>query len=152
MAGSAVRFYFWDMDAKRSGNSVYRPYGLLPTLMAGAAVFWGYSLYFLLQFSDVPWKTLVTAACFTAFFVAGVAYYGRTAIFVDEAGLTYRGMLRTIRMEFDEIRGLQVLPGPFTVYSIRGPRRFVHFTSFFRRHRALAQLIVERSGSIPAML
>ncbi|MFL5321832.1 MAG: PH domain-containing protein [Myxococcaceae bacterium] len=136
------------MNPRRVRDSVFRPHRVLAVAMAGAAVFWGYALYFLLGFDGVPWKTLVTAASFTAFFLAGVLYYGRTAIYVDDGGLTYRGMVRTIRIEFDQIRALQVLPGPLTVYSIRGAGRFVHFTSFFRRHRALARIITERTGGM----
>src|SRR3954468_6521611 len=103
------------MRQRAQKNSVFRPHRLLAIGMAAAAGFWGYALYFLLGFDEVPWKTLVTAATFTAFFLAGMIYYGRTAIFVDEGGLTYRGMLRTIRIEYAQIRGMQVLPGPFTV-------------------------------------
>lgn len=130
--------------SRESRPGTYRPHRGLALAMAGAAGFWGFALYYLLTFDGVPWKTLFTAACFVVFFLIGVLYYGRTAIFVDDKGFTYRGMLRTVRVAYEDIRGVHVLPGPLTVYCVRGANRLVHFTSFFMRHRALMELLCER--------
>jgi len=72
-----------------------------------------------------------------------------SAIFVDGAGLTYRGIMHTEHLSFQDIRNVDVLPGPVTVYAIRGKGHFVHFTSFFKHHRRLMHLLVERAGLSP---
>jgi hypothetical protein len=89
------------------------------------------------------------ALFFVVFFGLSLTYYVRAAIFVDEAGLTYRGIVRTERLTFDDIRKVDVLPGPVTVYAVRGRGRFVHFTSFFRHHQRLVELLIERAGLAP---
>lgn len=131
--------------------AVYRPHRLLTGAMAGAALFWGYALYFLWGYADVPWKTLVTAGVFTGFFLLACLYYGRSAFFVDDSGFTYRGMIRTLRFSFDDVRAVRVLPGPLTVYSVSTPGGLLHFTSFYRRHRTLMKTLLERSGTAEAM-
>ncbi|MCY1034376.1 MULTISPECIES: PH domain-containing protein [Corallococcus] len=117
--------------------------------MAAAGLLWLGVLVYLLRFDGVPLKTFLSAAFFVLFFAVSVAYYGRTRIEVDSRGITCRGMVRTRRFSFADIRKLDVLPGPVTVYAIRGHKGFVHFTSFFRHHRYLATLLVERAGLSP---
>jgi hypothetical protein len=118
-------------------------------LMVGAGVLWIGVLLYLLQFDGVPAKTLGTTLFFVLFFAICGFYYGRTAIYVDAAGITYRGMVRTQRVSFADIRKVDVLPGPVTVYAIRGSGGPMHFTSFFRHHQHLVQLLVERAGLAP---
>jgi len=74
---------------------------------------------------------------------------GRTAIVVDSMGLTYRGIVRTEFFTFDDIRKVDVLHGPVTVYAIRGKGRFVHFTSFVKHHQILVALLIGRAGLAP---
>ena len=106
------------MSTRALTPAVYRPYRLLAAAMGAAAAFWAYALYFLWGFADVPWKTLATAGTFTVFFLLACLYYGRSAFFVDEQGFTYRGMLRTTRFRFADVREVRILPGPLTVYSV----------------------------------
>ena len=95
----------------------------------------------------------IAKALFTIFFVVffsvSVAYYVRTAVFVDSKGVTFRGLVRTQRFQFSDIRKVDILPGPVTVYSVRANGRFGHFTSFFKHHRMLLELLVERAGLAP---
>lgn len=130
-------------------TQVFRPRLGLALAMATAGVLWIVVLVYLFQFEQVPARTMLTAMFFVVFFFVAVLYYARTAIFVDQRGVTYRGMVRTQRMSYAEIRKVHVLPGPVTVYAIRGNGRFVHFTSFFRHHRYLVNLLVERAGLSP---
>lgn len=118
--------------------------------MAVAMLFWAYALYFLSGYDGVPWKTLATAGAFTVFFAIAVVYYARSAVLVDAEGFTVRGLVRTSRFRFDQIRAVRVLPGPLTVYSINAADRFIHFTSFYRRHKKLMQTLIERSGAAMA--
>lgn len=136
------------MSMRASPQAVYRPHRALAFAMAGAMLFWAYALYFLSGFDGVPWKTLATAFAFTAFFAVAALYYGRSAFFVDDEGFTVRGILRTSRFRFKDIRAVRVLPGPLTVYSVSAKNRFIHFTSFYRRHRKLMQTLVDRSGAL----
>lgn len=118
--------------------------------MAGASVLWVTVLVYLLRFDGVPLQTFLAAIFFIVFFGVSLTYYARTRIVVDARGITYRGMVRTRRFSFTEIRKVDVLPGPVTVYAIRDRGgSFVHFTSFFQHHRRLAELLVERAGLSP---
>lgn len=117
--------------------------------MGAAGVLWILVLFYLLQFQQVPAKTLLSTLFFIAFFGFSLAYYARTAIFVDAAGLTYRGIVRTQRVTFDDISKLDVLPGPVTVYAVRARAHAIHFTSFFAHHHRLAELLVERARLAP---
>ncbi len=117
--------------------------------MGLAGALWVGVLGYLLQFENVPAKTFLSTVFFVLFFVVSLLYYVRTAIFVDSGGLTYRGMVRTLRFSFTDIRKLDVLPGPVTVYAVRGKGRLIHFTSFFKHHQRLMELLVERAGLAP---
>lgn len=131
------------------GRQVFRPRKILTVAMAVAGLLWVAVLVALLRFEDVPLRLHLSALFFVLFFAGSVAYYGRTLIEVDALGMTYRGVVRTLRLRFDEIRKVDVLPGPLTVYAVRGRGRFVHFTSCFAHHRALAALLIERAGLTP---
>lgn len=128
---------------------VFRPRRPLAVLMALAGLLWVGVLFYLLQFEQVPLKTLLSTVFFIAFFAASLVYYARTSIEVDGSGLTYHGMVRTRRLDFDEIRKIEVLAGPVTVYAVRSAQFRVHFTSFFTNHRRLAELVVKRAGLSP---
>jgi hypothetical protein len=130
-------------------TEIFRPRKILAAAMAIAGLLWSAVLIYLLQFRGVPAKTFLSALFFVVFFGLSLTYYVRAAIFVDEAGLTYRGIVRTERLTFDDIRKVDVLPGPVTVYAVRGRGRFVHFTSFFRHHQRLVELLIERAGLAP---
>src|SRR5687768_4911762 len=124
------------MSAERAGGGeVFRPRRFLAGTMAVAWLVWAATLVYLLQFENVPARIWLAAVFFTLFFTVSLAYYVRTAIYVDAAGVTYRGMVRTQRMSFAEIRNVHVLPGPVTVYAVRGRGHLLHFTSFFTHHR-----------------
>ena len=128
---------------------VFRPRRVFAAAMAMAGLIWCAVLVYLFRFQGVPAKTFLSALFFVVFFGISLAYYVRTAIYVDSGGVTYRGILRTLRFSFADIRKLDVLPGPVTVYAIRGKGRFVHFTSFFKEHQRLVTLLVERAGLAP---
>lgn len=117
--------------------------------MAAAGLFWLSILVYLLGAEGVQPQTIFGALFFITLFGVSVTYYARTRIVVDARGITYRGMVRTQRFSFKEIRKVDVLPGPVTVYAVRGSSGLVHFTSFFQHHRRLAALLVERAGLSP---
>jgi Bacterial PH domain len=135
-------------DAK-AGKQVFRPHAVLAAVMGAATLLWSGVLVYLLRFDGVPVQTFLSALFFVLFFGVSVTYYGRTRIVVDSGGMTYRGLVRTRRFSFADIRKVDVLPGPVTVYAVRGNRGFVHFTSLFAHHRHLARLLIERSGLSP---
>src|SRR5919204_4998117 len=127
-------------------SEVFRPLWILPLIMGAAGLLWAGVLVYLLTFDGVPFATLAGAAFFVAFFGLALWYYARSAIVVDAKGLTYRGILRTRWLPWTEIRTLDVMPGPITVYAIRSHSTLCHFTSFFRHHRRLAMLFMEGAG------
>ncbi len=118
-------------------------------MMAAAGILWVAVLLYLLTFDGVPLKTFLATLFFVVFFAVSLMYYGRTRIVVDARGITYRGMVRTRSYSFKDIRKVDVLPGPVTVYAIRTNGGLVNFTSFFQHHRRLAALLVERAGLTP---
>lgn len=128
---------------------MFRPRRVFAAVMASAGVLWVGVLIYLLQFDEVPIRTFLSAAFFVVFFALSVAYYGRSAVLVDSGGVTFRGMVRTHRFSFSDIRKVDVLPGPVIVYAVRVNQRFVHFTSFFQEHRRLMELLVERARLAP---
>jgi len=115
--------------------------------MGVAGFLWvGMLLFLLLKFQNVPTKTYLTVIFFIALFAVSLTYYARTRIVVDARGITYQGMVRKRSYSFKEIRKVDVLPGPVTVYAIRTSGGLVNFTSFFQHHRRLAALLVERAN------
>jgi hypothetical protein len=141
------------MDGRNSeaeGRQVFRPRRVLAALMAAAGGLWVVVLLYLLSFEGVPLRTFLAVIFFVVFFGVSLVYYARTRIEVDARGITYRGMVRTRHYAFKDIRKVDVMPGPVTVYAIRDTGGgFVHFTSFFQHHRRLAALLVERAGLMP---
>jgi hypothetical protein len=131
------------------GTLVFRPRPILAALMAAAGIVWIATLVYLFRFEGVPTKTFISAGFFIIFFGISLAYYARTAIVVDQSGVTYRGIVRTQRFSFADILKVDVMPGPVTVYAVRFKGRFVHFTSFFAQHRRLMELLVDRAGLAP---
>jgi hypothetical protein len=137
-------------NPEAGGRQIFRPRRVLAALMAAAGVLWVTVLVYLLRFDDVPVKTFLAVIFFVVFFAVSLVYYARTRIVVDARGVTYRGMVRTRHYSFQDIRKVDVMPGPVTVYAIRDTGGgFVHFTSFFQHHRRLAALLVERAGLRP---
>jgi hypothetical protein len=137
-------------SSEAEGRQVFRPRRVLAALMGAAGLLWVAVLVYLLSFEGVPLKTFLAVIFFVVFFGVSVMYYARTRIVVDAAGITYRGMVRTRRFSFKEIRKVDVLPGPVIVYAVRDAGGgLVHFTSFFQHHRRLAALLVERAGLRP---
>lgn len=138
-----------DRGATNPGKQIFRPHVVLASVMGAATLLWLGVLIYLLRFDGVPVQTFLSAVFFVLFFAVSVTYYGRTRIVVDAGGMTYRGMVRTRRFSFADIRKVDVLPGLVTVYAVRGSRGFVHFTSLFAHHRHLARILVERAGLSP---
>lgn len=143
MAGGGPDAYRWLM--RGNGRLIFRPRVEFSLLTGAAALFWCSVLLYLLRFDGLPAQTLGSAALMAGFFIVMLVYYARTAITVDEGGLTFRGMVRKRRYEYSEIRRLEVLQGPISVYAVRTEGRPVHFTSFFRHHDRLMRLLLERA-------
>jgi len=79
---------------------VFRPRPILAALMAVAGIVWIATLIYLFRFDGVPARTFFSAGFFIVFFGISLAYYARTAIVVDQSGVTYRGIVRTHRFSF----------------------------------------------------
>lgn len=130
-------------------SAVFRPNLALGLSLSAAALLWLGVFAYLLTLEGVPQQTLASTSFFVAFFWTCVVYYWRTVIIVEPSGVTYRGMVRTEHFRYGDISNVDVLPGPITVYCIRTRGRRVHFTSFFRNHRRLLSLLVERARLSP---
>ncbi len=124
----------------------FRPQPVLGIAMGLAAVFWISVLAFLVANPSVPLKTFASTAFFVVLFVGSVFYYVRTAVLVDADGITYRGMLREVRLSFADIQRVAVLPGLVTLYTVHAGGRSFSFSSFFQRHQELVALLRERAA------
>lgn len=127
---------------------VFRPSLALGAAMGFAAALWLAALIFLCAVGESA-SQVVSAAALLVFFAVALVYYVRSRIVVDAGGLIVRTLVRTVRLSFADIRHVEVLPGPVTVYAVRAQGRLFHFTSFFRQHRRLAALLVDRAGLCP---
>ena len=133
----------------KSGREVFRPRRAYAILMGAAGAAWLLVLLCLTQFRGVAPKTYLSAGCFFLFFACSLLYYAWTAIFIDVQGVTYRGILGTHHFSFQEIRKVDVIPGPVTIYTVRGPRNLIHFSSFFLHHQRLLKLLVRSARLNP---
>lgn len=125
---------------------VFRHRRLLAGAMAVATALWLLALWWLLKLGDAPAHLVLSALSFAVFFALALLYYARAAFIVDGGGVTYRGFVRTFRFGFADVRKVDVLSGPVTVYSVRAKGRMLYFTSFFRGHRRLMALLIQRAG------
>lgn len=130
-----------------SGTVVFRPYRVLPVSLGLGSAVWMAALLWLIWMGEFHWRLPIGAATFAAAFALGAGYYARAAIWVDGTGVTYRGLWRSFRMRFPEVRRVEVLDGLLPVYCVRGFSQRLHFTSFFRKHQALLELLLERTGA-----
>jgi hypothetical protein len=133
----------------RSSAEVFRPRWIFGAVMGACGGVWLFVLGYLATFEGVPAKYFASVIFFIVFFAISVAYYARTAIYVDSNGVTYRGIVRTQRFDYQDIRKVDILPGPIVIYAIRARGGFVHFTNFFKHHRRLMSLVVDRAGLRP---
>lgn len=134
---------------ERPAREVFKPRKVLGVLMGAATALWAAVLFLLMQYEEVPPLSLFGAVFFIAFFGVYGLYYARTAIEIDAGGLTYRGVVGTKHLDYDDIHNVDVLPGLVTVYAVRGRAARVHFTSAFAGHQHLAELLVRRSHLAP---
>lgn len=123
----------------------FRPHPGLGVLMALAAVFWLSVLAFLARNPDMPAKAWVSTIFFLTLFVSSVFYYLRTTIVVTGEDVTYQGLISLQKLSFSEIDRVKVLPGLITVYTVQAGRKSISFTSFFTRHKELAELLRQRA-------
>ena len=77
-------------------------------------------LWLLLGFLLFALELATPGGFFVVFFGVSLTYYARTAIVVDGGGVTYRGLVRTDYFAFRDILKVDILPGPVTVYAVRG--------------------------------
>jgi hypothetical protein len=121
----------------------FRPHPVLVTLMLASAGWWGWVAW-IVSGAEGADTAKAGAVGFAAFFLFCAFAYGRSAITVDDEGLTFRGVWRSTRARWNECSGLDVLPGPLTLYVLRAGGRAVHFSNLYRHHRELARHLLTR--------
>ncbi|MBM4381426.1 MAG: hypothetical protein FJ086_19315 [Deltaproteobacteria bacterium] len=121
----------------------FRPHPVLVVLMLLCAAWWGWVAWMVSGAGEAG-RAVAGASGFTAFFLFSALAYGRSAITVDEDGLTFRGVWRITRARWAECDAFDILPGPLTLYVVRAAGRAVHFRNLYRHHRELAQHLLTR--------
>lgn len=126
---------------------VFRPALILRAVIGVAGLFWLAVLVALMTMRDVPWSTFAAVLVFLGFFGGAIAYYTTQRIVVDARGVTHQGLRFRRTVAFSDIQRVHVFAGiPVTVYSVAARRGQVLFTSFFKGHRELFELIREKAG------
>lgn len=121
----------------------YRPYRVLVLATALASAFWAWAAWVMWGAGAPAFSALGGASVFSAFFAASCAVYARSAITVDDEGLTHRGMWRSTRARWSECESFNVVPGLVTLYVLRAAGRPVHFSNLYGRHRELAGRLMQ---------
>jgi hypothetical protein len=126
------------------GNDrTFRPSAALIAVLAGAAVCWLGVLALLLNLRGVEGKTYLTVFFFIGFFGVFLVYYSTQAIVVHPGGLVVRRFLALTSFDFQDIVKVEVHPGPaMTVYDVFTRQGPIQFSSWFRGHKELLDLIV----------
>ena len=93
---------------------IFRPFVVLPVLMAVAGALWTGVLVYLLTFDGIPTQTLLSAGGFALFFALAVLYYGRSAVVVDETGVAEQGSHRELVALEGRYRALRSVFVPLT--------------------------------------
>jgi hypothetical protein len=89
----------------------------------------------------------LSAAFFILLFSSCAWFYGRLAYTVGERGLTVRTLGNERHIAFQDILGVEVLPGLVgTSYAIRTRRGALQFSSLITGHDRLCELIVREAG------
>ncbi|MHB1847292.1 MAG: PH domain-containing protein [Deltaproteobacteria bacterium] len=129
-----------------SGARTYRPSWTLIGALAAAAAAWLFVLAVLVTLPGVGGKTYLTVFFFLGFFGVFLVYYGTQSIAVHERGLTVRRLLRLESFDFRDIVRVEVAPGPaVTIYEVFTRRGPIQFSSWFRGHQELLDLIVKEA-------
>jgi hypothetical protein len=118
-------------------------------LVLGCGLAWVAVSVLLLFLPEVAPRTWVSLVFFLLLFGAATAYYFSLRVVVDEAGLTYLGLGRRVRLGWDDIVRLEIddrlgLWG----YRVHSRTHTVTITRAIRDYRHLMQLIVERANLV----
>ncbi len=124
-------------------DRTFRPSPALIGALAAGAASWLFVLLVLCTLPGVGGKTYLTVFFFLGFFGVFLVYHASQSIAVHEDGLTVRRLLRLQSFDFGDILRVEISPGPaMTVYEVFTRRGPIQFSSWFRGHRELFDLIV----------
>lgn len=124
-------------------DRTFRPSAALIAVLAGAAVCWLGVLALLVNLRGVEGKTYLTVFFFIGFFGVFLVYYSTQAIVVHSSGLVVRRFLALTSFDFQDILEVEVHPGPaMTVYDVITRQGPIQFSSWFRGHKELLDLII----------
>lgn len=124
-------------------DRTFRPSRTLIGLLAGSAACWLAVLLLLLNLPGVAGQTYLAVFFFIGFFGVFIVHYATQAIVVSSTGLVVRRLFGLQAFDFQDIVKIDVYPGPaMTIYDIVTRRGPIQFSSWFRDHRELLDLIV----------
>lgn len=125
----------------------FRPRAEIRWVVLGADYFWLFILFALIALRGASDAAFVGTAFFIALFTVCGLFYSQTAIVVTADGVVYRGLVERRMFGFDEILRVQARPGLVgTDYDVMTRRGLMQFSSIFKDHKRLFDLIVERAG------
>ena len=124
-------------------DRTFRPSRALIGVLAGSAFCWLAVLALLLTMPGIAGQTYLSVFFFIGFFGVFIVYYSSQAIVVGPSGLVVRRLFGLQSFDFQDIVKIDVYPGPaMTSYDIMTRRGPIQFSSWFRGHRELLDLIV----------
>jgi hypothetical protein len=127
---------------------IYRPRAVLVLALAGAGLFWLAMFVGLWPLrSQVGLFTVWGCFAFVVFFALLWAYHAAMRIELDEAGITYRGLVKRLRVGFEDVVKVDVNRTlALTLYLVLTRKGLILFSSHFKAHRELLEQLVARAG------
>jgi hypothetical protein len=125
----------------------FRPRVLIRTVVLAADSLWVAVFCALVLMRGATPGSFFSAAFFIALFTGCAAFYNRLSFTVGESGLTVRTLSAERVYPFDDILGVDVLPGFIgTSYAVRTRFGSLQFSSLLGGHERLCSLIVNRAN------
>jgi len=125
----------------------FRPRALLRTVVLAADTLWICVLFALVLMRGATHGAFLSAVFFVLLFSACAFFYQRLAFIVSEEGLTVRTIAEERTFSFDDILGVDVLPGLIgKSYAVRTRLGSLRFDSLLGGHERLCALIVRQAG------
>src|SRR5438552_13317293 len=135
------------MGCEALAPETFRPWVALRTVVMAADTLWICVFLALSAMQGATQSAFFSAAFFICLFTACAFFYNRLAFTVSESGLTVRTVAAERTFRFEDIQGVDVLPGLIgTSYAIRTRAGRLTFSSLLAGHQRLCSLIVRRAN------
>lgn len=128
-------------------DETFRPASIIRVSVTGAFCFWLAVLFIAVVVDEVPIRTYVEIVVILTFFFIAAFHYGRLRVVVNETGVSYHGLLKSLHFRWDDVKNLVITgKGMFTGYHVLSANKSFTFTVVIKGHRELARVILQRAS------